>query len=52
MDEEKEFNPKADKIKAERKRLRCTICPPRRGENAVRTPAHGVKKPKYKDHRK
>ena len=29
----------------------CPFCPPRGGENARRQPAHGVRKPRYKDHR-
>ena len=31
--------------------LRCSICPPNKGENAKRKPKHGNKKPKYKDKR-
>lgn len=42
---------KTDKIER-RTHLNCSICPPNRGENASRTPKHGVKKPKKKDHRK
>jgi hypothetical protein len=36
---EKEF-----KARRARKLLRCSICPPNRGENAKRKPKHGVKK--------
>lgn len=32
--------------------LRCSYCPPNRGENATRKAKHGTKKPKYKDKRK
>lgn len=32
--------------------LRCSICPPNKGENASRKAAHGAKKPKYKDRRR
>lgn len=38
--------------KLNRKHLRCSICPPNRGENATRKAKHGVKKPKYKNKRK
>lgn len=33
-----------DKIKRVRKSLRCSICPPNRGENASRKPKYGVQK--------
>ncbi len=35
-----------------RKHQVCSICPPNKGENASRKVKHGIKKPKYKDHRK
>lgn len=38
--------------KMRRRNLRCSVCPPNRGENASRRPKHGVKKPKYKNRRK
>ena len=31
--------------------LSCSICPPNKHENASRKPAHGNKKPKYKNKR-
>ncbi len=31
--------------------LSCPICPPNRGENRKRSPAHGPKKPRKKDKR-
>lgn len=32
--------------------LRCSICPPNKGENASRRAKHGPKKPKYKSKRR
>lgn len=46
-------NNRAEKLakREERGQLKCSICPPHKGENASRKPKHGVKKPKKKDHR-
>lgn len=46
-----ESNPRTIKLK-NKKKLRCSICPPNRGENASRKPKHGVKKQKHKNHRR
>lgn len=35
-----------------RGKLRCSLCPPNKGENTKCYKKHGVKKPKKKDHRK
>lgn len=35
-----------------RKALRCSLCPPNKGENAKRRPKHGKTKPKSKDKRR
>lgn len=43
-------NPLAEK-RADTGKRRCTICRPGRGCNSNRKVNHGVKKPKYKDHR-
>jgi hypothetical protein len=37
--------------KLNRKKLRCSICPPNKGENAKRQARHGNRKPRYKDKR-
>lgn len=50
--EEKEDTNSTVDRKKRRLDLRCSYCPPNKGENASRKPKHGVKKPKRKDHRK
>ena len=49
---QKTDNNREYKIAARLGTLRCSICPPNKGENASRKPKHGVKKPKHKDKRK
>jgi hypothetical protein len=46
-----EINSSVDK-KGRREDLRCSFCPPNRGENSSRKAKHGAKKPKYKDKRR
>lgn len=41
-----------EKVKERRKTLKCTICPPHKGENSSRKPKHGAQKPRYKTTRK
>lgn len=50
MRKEAETN-KELKVKRQ-KQLRCSICPPNKGENAMRKAKHGKGKPKYKDRRR
>lgn len=38
--------------KEKRFELRCSFCPPNRGENCKNYKKHGSKKPKYKNKRK
>jgi hypothetical protein len=45
-------NPRYERLKKRMKLLRCSVCPPNKGENASRCPKHGKKKPRYKDKRK
>lgn len=35
--------------KENRQKLRCSYCPPNKGENKKKTGRHGKTKPKYKD---
>jgi hypothetical protein len=41
---------KNDKYNRLRKELRCSACPPNKGENKKSYKKHGTKKPKYKNH--
>lgn len=35
-----------------KRKLKCPVCPPNRGENSKRKPKHGTKKPKAKTQKK
>lgn len=43
-------DPRADERLRVRDELRCSLCPPNRGENAKRRARHGDRKARYKDH--
>lgn len=49
---EVETDSRAYKLLRKIKTLVCAYCPPHRGENAVRVPRHGAKKPRRKNQRR
>jgi len=51
-EEKFETDPKTLKRTRFKKILRCSICPPNRGENASRKPKHGAQKRKSKNKRR